>query len=101
MAKRNKKHKKEAVALRYSPYENNAPQIVAIGRGEVAEKILEKAEESNVPVYKDPELAHSLSALNIGDEIPPELYEVVAEILGFLNILDEKYATEVIANEIE
>lgn len=83
---------KEAIALKYSPDENNSPQIVAMGKGECAEKIIEKAEESNIPLYNDPELAHTLSALNIGDEIPPELYDVVAEILVFLNKLDEKFA---------
>lgn len=99
--KKNKKQIKEAVALKYSPLENNAPKIVAIGKGEAAEKIIKKAEESNVPVYKDSNLSHALSALNIGDEIPPELYDVVAEILVFLDILDKKYSKEVLANGIE
>ena len=101
MGKKNKKQIKEAVALKYSPYEDKAPKIVAMGKGEVAEKIIEKAEESNVPVCKDSELAHALSALNIGDEIPPELYDVVAEILLFIDSLDRKYTKEVIADGIE
>ena len=101
LSKKNKKQVKQAVALKYSPYEDNAPKIVAVGKGEVAERILEKAEESNVPIYKDSKLANTLSALNIGDEIPPELYEVVAEILVFIDRLDKKYSKEVTADEIE
>lgn len=95
MGKNRNKKIKEAVALKYSPYENNAPQVIAVGKGEAAEKIIEKAEESSIPIYNDPELAHTLSALNLGDEIPHELYDVVAEILAFLNKLDEKYTREV------
>ncbi|HHW00040.1 MAG TPA: flagellar biogenesis protein [Clostridiaceae bacterium] len=101
MSKKNRKQIKEAVALKYSPFEDKAPKIVAAGKGEIAEKIIEKAEESNVPICKDTELAHALSALNIGDEIPPELYDVVAEILIFIDSLDRKYTKEVMCNEIE
>lgn len=94
----NKEEKKvkEVAALQYSPDENKAPKLIALGKGEIAEKILEKAKENNVPIYKDAELAHTLGKLNIGDEIPPELYEVVAEILIFVSSIDkafgEKYA---------
>jgi len=87
---------KEVVALQYDPEKNIAPKIVAAGRGEIADKILEKAKEHDVPVYKDEKLANTLSKLSIGEEIPPELYEVVAEILVFVSSLDksfgEKYA---------
>jgi len=101
LSKKREKKIKEAVALKYSPHEDNAPKIVAIGKGEVAEKIIEKAEESNVPIYEDAKLANTLSALNIGDEIPPELYDVVAEILIFLDTLDKKYIEEVLDDETE
>ncbi|MCR4434384.1 MAG: EscU/YscU/HrcU family type III secretion system export apparatus switch protein [Clostridiales bacterium] len=85
----NKKKVKEVAALSYSPQQNQSPEIVALGRGETAEKILELAKSNNVPVYKDPELAHTLNKLRIGDEIPPELYEVVAEILVFISHIDK------------
>ena len=63
-----------------------------MGQGYVAEKIIEKAEESDIPTYVDPHLAKTLSSMQIGDEIPPELYEVVAQILVFVSNLDKSYA---------
>ncbi|NMA34764.1 MAG: flagellar biogenesis protein [Clostridiaceae bacterium] len=85
-----KKKIKEAAALRYTP-ENDAPEIIALGKGAAAEKIVEKAKESGVPVHEDVELAHALNLLNIGDEIPQELYEVVAKILIFVGDVDGKF----------
>ena len=78
---------KTAVALAYEP-DDGAPKILATGKGEVAEKIIQKAKESDVPLYKDNKLADTLSKLKIGDEIPPELYQVVAEILVFVDDMD-------------
>ena len=78
---------KTAVAIAYEPGEA-APKILATGKGEVAEKIIEKAKENDVPLYKDNKLADTLSKLKIGDAIPPELYEVVAEILVFVDDMD-------------
>jgi len=80
--------KKTAVALAYNPGDV-APTILATGKGELAEKIIEKAKESDVPLYKDNKLADTLSKLEIGDAIPPELYEVVAEILVFVDDMDK------------
>ena len=82
---------KEVAALKYSPDKNKAPQIIALGRGEAAEKILEKARENDVPVYEDKELAHTLNKFSIGEEIPQELYDVVAEILIFVSNLDRSF----------
>lgn len=79
---------KIAVALEYEPSEA-APKIIASGRGHVAEKIIEKAVEENVPLHRDDKLAGTLSKLEIGDAIPPELYEVVAEILLFVDKVDK------------
>ena len=79
---------KIAVALEYKPSEE-APKIVASGRGYVAEKIIERAVEENVPLHKDDKLAGTLSKLEIGDAIPPELYEVVAEVLLFVDKVDK------------
>lgn len=78
---------KTAVALAYNPGDQ-APKILATGKGAVADKIIEKAKEGNVPFYKDDKLANTLSKLEIGDMIPPELYEVVAEILVFVDDMD-------------
>ena len=64
-------------------------KILATGKGHIAEKIIEKAKEEHVPFYKDNKLADTLSKLEIGDMIPPELYEVVAEILVFVDDMDK------------
>ena len=78
---------KTAVAVAYNPGEV-APKILAVGKGEVAERIIETAKENDVPFYQDTKLAETLSRLQIGDTIPPELYEVVAEILVFVDDMD-------------
>lgn len=75
---------KTAVALSYEEGDQ-APKILATGKGYVAEKIIEAAKEENVPVHKDEKLAATLSKLEIGDYIPKELYGVVAEILVFVD----------------
>lgn len=83
-----KKKVKQAVALSYDP-SDNAPRVIASGRGALAERIIEKAQEAAVPVHRDDKLADTLSRLEIGDMIPPELYEVVAEILVFVDAMDK------------
>lgn len=76
-----------AVAIAYDPGDR-APKILATGKGYLADKIIEKAKEEDVPLYRDNKLADTLSRLEIGDMIPPELYEVVAEILVFVDDMD-------------
>lgn len=79
---------KTAIALEYNPDEE-APKVIASGKGILAEKIIEKAKESDVPVHEDSKLAATLSKLEIGDMIPPELYEAVAEILVFVDAMEK------------
>ncbi len=79
---------KTAVALSYEPGDS-APKILATGKGHIAEKIIEEAKKNNVPFYQDNKLAETLSALEIGDAIPPDLYEVVAQILVFVDGMDK------------
>ena len=89
MDMKNKNRKtKQAIALAYDPSEE-APKVIASGRGALAERIIEKAKESDVPIHRDDKLADTLSRLEIGDMIPPELYEVVAEILVFVDAMDK------------
>ena len=89
MERYQKKEKiKSAVALEYDP-SDEAPKIVATGKGILAEKIIEKAKESNVPIHQDSKLAGTLSKLEIGDMIPPELYEAVAEVLVFVDAMEK------------
>jgi len=83
-----KLRRKKAVALQYEPDEDNAPKVIASGEGYLAEKIIEKAIEADVPLHKDVKLADSLSTLDIGETIPPELYSIVAEILVFVDDMD-------------
>ena len=77
-----------AIALEYNP-DDDAPKIVASGKGQVAEKIIEEAKKADVPVHADSKLAGTLSKLEIGDMIPPELYEAVAEILVFVDAMEK------------
>lgn len=82
---------KKASALNYIPGEDSAPKVIASGKGVIAEKIIEKAKEAKIPVYEDKHLAEALSHISLGEEIPTELYEVVAEVLSFISKLDESY----------
>ncbi len=82
------KKTKTAVALEYDPDEA-APRVIATGKGALAEKIIEKAKEAKVPVHQDNKLADTLSKLEIGEMIPPELYGVVAEVLVFVDAMDK------------
>lgn len=88
MNNQNNQPKKRAVALLYDP-NNQAPQVVAAGQGVLADKIIETAKESDVPLYKDTNLTETLLKLDIGDCIPPELYGVVAEILVYVDRMDK------------
>lgn len=81
------KKPKTAVALSYEPGEE-APKILAAGKGVIADRIIETAREADVPLHQDSKLAETLSKLEIGDFIPPELYEVVAEVLVFVDSMD-------------
>lgn len=85
---KNKNKRRQAIALEYDP-NDAAPRVIASGQGVLADKIIEKAKEEKIPVHKDGKLADTLSRLEIGDMIPPELYEVVAEILVFVDAMDK------------
>ena len=84
-----RKKRQKAVALHYQKDEH-APQVTAKGAGVIADKIIEKAEESDVAVYQDAKLVEELTRMDIGEHIPPELYEVVAQVLTFISELDEE-----------
>ncbi|MBE7679287.1 MULTISPECIES: EscU/YscU/HrcU family type III secretion system export apparatus switch protein [unclassified Paenibacillus] len=75
---------KKAVALKYVPGESEAPVVVAKGRGKVAEAILDKAKENGVPVQEDAALVEVLSKLDLDEQIPAELYQLVAEVLTYI-----------------
>jgi flagellar biosynthesis protein len=73
-----------AVALRYDKDKDNAPRILAKGVRTRAERILEIAKQSGVPIMRNIPLAHALSRLEIGDEVPEQLYDAVAEVLNYV-----------------
>ena len=77
-----------AAAVKYDRDKRDAPHLVASGTGKVAEKIVEIATQSQVPVVEDAALVSALLALEVGDEIPVELYEAVAKVLTFVYRLD-------------
>ncbi len=76
-----RKRPERAVALKYTG--TGAPQVAASGQGLVAERILALAEEAGIPIRRDPALAAALSTLDLGTEIPEELYMAVAEVLAW------------------
>ena len=83
MSQFNEVMNKKAVALKYDENRNVAPVIVASGMGYLAEKIVEVANDNGVPVYEDNSLATVLTQLNLGSEIPEELYQAVVDIYAY------------------
>ncbi|WP_068786073.1 EscU/YscU/HrcU family type III secretion system export apparatus switch protein [Paenibacillus phocaensis] len=75
---------KKAVALKYDPGQGDAPVVVAKGKGLIADRILDAALEHGIPVQEDAALVEVLSKLDLDQQIPTELYDLVAEILTFI-----------------
>ncbi|ADH61141.1 flagellar protein FhlB-like protein [Thermoanaerobacter mathranii subsp. mathranii str. A3] len=82
------KRRKKAVALKYD-VQDIAPKVIAKGQGFIADKILEKAQQQKLPIYKDEEVVEKLYNLEIQQYIPEDLYNIVAEILIFIGYLDK------------
>lgn len=82
--------KLQAVALHYDEKNNAAPKVVAKGQGYLADKILNAAQQSSVPVYQNKTLAGMLMAVDLDREIPPDLYTAVAEVLAYVYRMDQK-----------
>lgn len=80
---------RKAVALKYDAQLNSAPVVKAKGVGEVAERIIKIAKENGVPIKEDTDLAELLMKIELDEEIPPELYKVVAEIFAFVYRLNK------------
>jgi flagellar biosynthesis protein len=76
--------KRSALAVKYDVSQDSAPRIVAKGKGTIAEKIIELAKDNNIPLYEDPDMIEVLSKLDLGAEIPPELYKLIAEVLVYV-----------------
>lgn len=84
------KKPKVATALQYNQQKDRAPKVVAKGKGIIAEKIIEKAQENDIAIYQDEKLSQQLYNLSLGDEIPAELYHVIAEVLVFIAKADQE-----------
>ena len=83
---------KKAVALKYKPEQQTAPVVVAKGQGAIADEIMRRAQENGVPIQEDSSLVEVLSKLDLEQEIQPELYKLVAEILSFVYRSDKRAA---------
>jgi flagellar biosynthesis protein len=79
----------KAAALKYKVGEDSAPKLLAKGRNIIAENIIERAREAEIPIVEDAALVSALLALELGEEIPPDLYRAVAKILSFLYSVDK------------
>lgn len=86
---KNMNHRKKAAALKYE-FNSEAPVVTAAGMGHIADKIIEKANENEVPIVYNKELTDLLCNVDVGNEIPTELYEAVAHIIAFVTDLDKK-----------
>ncbi len=75
---------KVAVALQYEPGKDAVPTVTAKGEGEMAERIVQIAEAAGVHIEHNEPLARSLSQIELGEQIPKELYRAVAEVVGFV-----------------
>lgn len=80
----------KAAALKYTHGDDRAPKLVAKGKGLLAEKILDAARQHGIPIKEDKTLVEILSSLDLYQEIPPELYKAVAEILAFIYAINVK-----------
>jgi len=88
--KENRLKKREAIALSYQTEKHSAPIVTAKGKGFVADNIIEKAKENNVPIQEDRSLVQLLGTLDINETIPEELYEAVAEVFAFIYKVDQQ-----------
>lgn len=88
--RRNAPERPAAAALIYDPTKPGAPEVVATGRGLIADEIVKVARQHNVPLMQDAHLVEALARLDIGSVIPRELYVVVAEVLAFVYAVDRE-----------
>lgn len=74
----------KAVALKYDKEKDDAPRVIATGKGEVAQKIIQKAKDYNIPIFCNQELVASLINLDLDKEVPANLYNAVVEVFVWL-----------------
>jgi flagellar biosynthesis protein len=89
-----RKEIQKAAALQYRPGVDRAPRVIAKGERKVAEKIIAVARKHHIGIHHDPDLLEALSGLDLFQEIPEDLYVVVAELLAFMYSLNRKKILE-------
>jgi flagellar biosynthesis protein len=85
----------KAVALGYDPIKDEAPRVLAAGKGKLAEQIIQVAAQNGIPIRDDPVLTAALMEIDINQTIPTELYRVVAEVLSYIYRIQQKQAKRV------
>ncbi|EDL63914.1 EscU/YscU/HrcU family type III secretion system export apparatus switch protein [Bacillus sp. SG-1] len=80
-----------AAVIRYEESEGKAPKVIAQGTGHLATKIMELAKEHNITMQEDSSLVQSLLDIDLGENVPPQLYSVIAEILLFIEEMENQY----------
>ena len=85
------KTKTSAVSLQYNQGGDRAPKVTAKGQGWLADKIIAMAQKQNIPIKKDKDLMELLEKIDVGQEIPEELYKIVAELLAWVYDLNKEY----------
>ncbi len=81
----------QAAVVKYDEELGKAPVVVAHGKGRVAQQIIELAKENDIQIQEDSSLVANLLDMDLGDNIPPQLYSVMAEILLLIEEMDKKY----------
>jgi flagellar biosynthesis protein len=82
---------KKAIGLKYNTAENDSPTVIAKGFGDLADDIIALAKESGVMIHEDPYLSDLLARMDLGQEIPEQLYHVIAELIAFSYVLQGKF----------
>ncbi len=75
---------RKAAALKYRHGTDAVPQLVAKGKGHIADQIVALAREHGIPIHEDRNMVEILSTLDLYEQIPPKLYKAVAEVLAFI-----------------
>ena len=88
---RGKAYPKRGSCTFYDPNAGDAPKVIAKGKGKIAENILEKAKENDIPIQEDPSLVEILGQLNINESIPEELYQAVSEVFAYIYQIDREH----------
>jgi len=89
------KKQRKAVAIGYDEQKSDAPRVLAEGSGLIAETIIEKAREAGIHIEENPDLVEVLAKVPIGEQIPPELYQSIAEILAFVYSVNDRFKEKI------